>query len=216
MGGAVGDAGYTERIESASFGLAEVPGAPDVVRGGFCDRLLQRGEGPIDDVAFMNAVLELLRALLQPRLMFLGLLTNDGRSVTTCLVIEDGKRAKDFTYALADSPCATVLGPQAMCIYPEDVAALFPLDYALQRLKAQGYVGMPLLARDGRQIGIIGAVTAHAIRDLDAVRSALRIFGRRLSLELERTISDADAAEEIAEAIRREEQQLAVAMREVS
>lgn len=76
--------------------------------------------------------------------------------------------------------------------------------------------GMPLRSRDGEQIGIIGAVTVHPIRDLDAVRSALRVFGTRLSLELERAIAGESATDDIAEAVRAEEQRLLEAARQAS
>lgn len=207
---------YSEHVDSSSFGRYAIGSAPGALREQFCERLVKRGEGPLKDATFLNAVLDLLRTVLQPKLMFLGMLSTDGRTVTTCIAFQDGERIKNFSYALENSPCATVLGPQSMCIYPDEVAALFPLDRDLQNLNACGYVGMPLLSRGGEQIGIIAAVTVHPIRNLEEVRSAFRVFGSRLSLELERAITGEEDFGEVAEAVVAEELALIEAVRQAS
>lgn len=207
---------YSEHIRKTSFDPNVIETAPESLRATLSDRLVKPGQGPLQDASFLNAVLDLLRAVLQPKLMFLGTLSADGKRVSTCLTFQDGERAPNFTYTLADSPCATVLGPQSLCIYPDDVATLFPLDRALQKLGARGYVGMPLLDRSGEQIGIIAAVTAHVIGNLDEVRAAFQVFGGRLSLELERAMSGKDDSEAIAKQLGREERRITNAVKRAS
>jgi hypothetical protein len=160
------------------------------------------------NTAVMASLLDSLERVIDPTLLFLGVLSEDGRDVTTFMTYQDGERAANFSYKLENSPCATVLGPQALCIYPDDVAAIFPLDVALQRLGARGYVGMPLLSRAGEKLGIVAAVTDHSITNLDEVRGALKLFGRRLSLELERSLSGEDVSAELTEAISLEDARL--------
>lgn len=207
---------YAEHVDASSFGPHALDSATPELRSNFCDRLVKPGQGPLRDASFLNAVLDLLRAVLQPKLMFLGMLTNGGKTVNTCLAFQNGGRIKNFSYALADSPCATVLGPQSMCIYPDEVASLFPLDRELRRLGAMGYVGMPLLSRSGEQIGIIAAITAHPIANLDEVRSAFQLFGSRLSLELELAISGEDEPTGVAEAMQVEERRIVEAVQQAS
>lgn len=162
---------------------------------------------------FLEAVMRLIWTVLEPKLLFLGVCSGDGKTVKTVITYQDGKRCKDFDFAIAHTPCSDVLGPQSLCIYPSDSAALFPRAERLQMLKAEGYAGMPLFSRDGTRIGVLTAITDHPIENLEEVRGVFTVFGARLSLELERLLADRAHRQEVMHAVKREEQMLLEAAR---
>lgn len=196
-----------EAVDRFSFGLTALQPLVEMDRREPLDRFRTAAATAPSGAPFFEALLAFLWAVIDPVMLYVGVLEPPGETVRTVVAIRDGKRVENYPINLADTPCAAVLGPQAMCIYTDSVADLFPRTRGLRTMNAEGYVGMPLFARDGTKIGIVTAVTAHPVENIDEIRSALYTFGGRLSLELERHLkttaggdtTEIDAAIEAAE-----------------
>jgi hypothetical protein len=154
---------------------------------------LRAETAPRDD--YLEAVVDYLSAVIDPIAFYVGTLDPGGQRIRTIIAAREGERVDNFTINLADTPCSAVLGPQALCIYTDGVADLFPRAHHLRALGAEGFVGMPLLSRDGAKIGIVAAVTQHPIENIDEIRSALYTFGGFLSLVVERQLLAAAGAD---------------------
>jgi hypothetical protein len=156
------------------------------------ERFREAVGGSTSSEAFFEAIVGLLMAIIDPAVFYIGTLEPPGENVRTILAIRDGERVDNYLINLAGTPCSAVLGPQAMCIYTEGVADLFPRTPRLRTMGAEGYVGMSLLSQTGEKIGIVTAVTTHPIGSIDEIRAALYTFGARLSLEVERRLAAAE------------------------
>lgn len=197
-----------EGVDYSSFGASVLGTIPATPRNDCLGCLSESQHAGLEGRAFLESVMRLIWTVLEPRMLFLAVVTRDDAFLRSIITYLDGRRTEGFTYPVAHSPCSSVLGPQALCIYPSDVAGLFPRDMTLQRLRAEGYVGMPLLSRSGERIGMLGAITVHPILNLDEVRGVLKVFGTRLSLELERMLADDDSRADVMGALHEEEQRL--------
>lgn len=139
---------------------------------------------------FFNGAIRVLSDVLEPTVLFLAAVDRDAPDTATTLVcFRDGERCENFSYRMPDTPCARVIGPQEVCVYPAGIREAFPTSDMLRGLVAEGFVGMPLIARDGAKIGVLAAVTRLPIAEPENIIAALRLFGVRASLELERLLA---------------------------
>jgi len=135
---------------------------------------------------FFSGLAHFLYAVVGAELVLVGKLADDdSRIVETIACYRHGERVPNIRYTLAGTPCANVVGPPRLCAYSENVAAIFPDDEELATMDAQGYVGLPLFTREGRQIGLLSLVTTRRIEDSDTLAGLLLLVGTRASLELE-------------------------------
>jgi PAS domain S-box-containing protein len=139
-----------------------------------------------------------LAAILGTDLAFIALPDPDDPARLRMLAFYlDGRMIEDFSYALAGTPCETVLGQQYR-MYPSDLAARFPLDRHFARLGLICYAGHPLSDFRGRALGLIAVVCRRPLADPDLVESMLKIYAARAVTEIER--SRAEQALRAAEA----------------
>jgi hypothetical protein len=67
----------------------------------------------------------------------------------------DGQRVDPgYVYALASTPCENVL-QQVRKRYGDQVQALFPDDHDLVALRAEAYIGEPIIDGEGKVVGLI-------------------------------------------------------------
>lgn len=112
-----------------------------------------------------------------------------GSRVNTLAVWDGSDFAGNFSYDLAGSPCHNVVG-KTPCLYPRNVAALFPEDAMLAELGVESYFGIPLNGADGTPLGILVVMDDKPMAPNEEVKSVLRIFASRAGAELERQQSD--------------------------
>ena len=86
-----------------------------------------------------------------------------------------------FEFELSGTPCEEVLQGGQMCFYPNGVAARFPRDAAYE-----AYLGMPIVASDGRLLGHLALFHRQALTDDVLVERVFRIFLARAASEIER------------------------------
>ena len=137
----------------------------------------------------LRMLAEALGRALHARMVIIG----QTRRATTgdhgVALYDSGHMRETKTYALQNTPCATVM-TGGLCLYKSRVRQQFPLDAALQEIGAESYAGMPLIDSLGRSVGLLSVLFLKPIRNEERVRTLLRIFGARASLELERNLMD--------------------------
>jgi len=101
----------------------------------------------------------------------------------------DGRTIEDFVYALAGTPCETVIGQQYR-VYPAEITRLFPMDDDFSRLGLSSYAGYPLSDAHGGPLGIISVASRRPLPDAAMVESMLKIFAARAVTEIERSRTD--------------------------
>ncbi len=121
----------------------------------------------------------------------------DHLNATTLVAWFDGKLVDNQSYALADTPCAEVIGQPVRC-FVSQVCQQFPKDLLLQELQAESYIGATLWSHIGEPIGLIAMMSRHPLRNQAYARTTLTRVAVRTAGELERL--DAEAALHISEA----------------
>ncbi|MDH4320208.1 MAG: response regulator [Desulfobulbaceae bacterium] len=97
----------------------------------------------------------------------------------------DGRLDKPIDYDLAGAPCEKAAG-EGFCLYPQNVANLFPEDKALAEWGIESYVGICLYDEQGFPIGILCALDRQPLAEIDHVHEIFRIFSQRTSAEIAR------------------------------
>ena len=92
----------------------------------------------------------------------------------------DGWR-ENFEYALAGTPCEAVVQGGEVCFHRSGVGAMFPREAGYE-----AYLGLPIIASDGRVLGHLAFMHHEARGDEMLVDSIFRIFIARAAAELER------------------------------
>ncbi|MES2759334.1 MAG: EAL domain-containing protein [Pseudomonadota bacterium] len=108
----------------------------------------------------------------------------------TVIAMADGARLPDFSYVVADSPCALTLA-QGHYVVPVGLTELFPASPAAA-LGAQAYCGWRLHDSARAPIGFAFVIFQRPVPSSGFITSALRIFAARAAAELQR--EDADAS----------------------
>jgi len=107
------------------------------------------------------------------------------QSIRTISVWIDGEFEKNFTYDLKGTPGESVV-QHGIGAFAEAIQQQFPQDERLKRWRAEAYVGIPLLAADGRSSGIIAVLFRQPLKRLTHTTAMLRIFATRAAAELDR------------------------------
>lgn len=102
----------------------------------------------------------------------------------TMRFVADGKLEPNITYSLDGTPCARAM-ESGVCVYPENVAALFPRDRFLKDHSISGYVGAAMRDRAGNPLGVMLALSRAPIEKAEAARAVLQHFRVRVACALD-------------------------------
>lgn len=138
---------------------------------------------------FFIALARYLADCLEMDFVCIDQLEDDGLSAQSIAVYSDGKFKDNIHYTLKDTPCGEVPG-KTICVFPQRVRYLFPLDAALQELVAESYLGSTLWSSEGVPIGLIAVIGRRPLLDSGLAESILRLVAGRASAELERRFSE--------------------------
>ena len=116
--------------------------------------------------------------------ILIGYLTTDGHHVRTVALHEKGSIAENIQYPLEGSVCENVVG-KTFCDYADNVQSLFPEDAKLAVWDIESYAGLPLFDRTGKPLGLIAAMHANPMHNLEFIECNLRIVAVRVEAELE-------------------------------
>lgn len=86
----------------------------------------------------------------------------------------------NFEYELVGTPCEYVFREGRTCFYPSGLGRMFPCEAG-----EEGYLGLPIFARDGFVIGHLAFVHGEPLHDEILLESVYRIFTARAGVEIE-------------------------------
>ena len=152
------------------------------------------GTAMVTGVEFFRSLVNQLTSVLNVQYAFVGELLPGGTGVRTLSVRAGGMIVDNFEYDLAGTPCENVVD-QAVCFYADNIQARFPEDTMLVDMRAESYLGAPLLDADGTPRGLLAVLDTRALEDVALVRQLLSIFAARAGAELGRKQAESKQAE---------------------
>ncbi|MGE5112213.1 MAG: PAS domain S-box protein [Acidobacteriaceae bacterium] len=133
---------------------------------------------------FFQSLVQHMAQALRVRYAFVSTCDDQKHARTLAFWKGDGF-GRNFEFDIADTPCEKVLHGET-CHYQQKVRDLFPRDKILADLKAESYLGLPMLDRSNRVIGHI-AILDDKLMDADSrAIDLLKIFASRAAAELKR------------------------------
>ena len=87
----------------------------------------------------------------------------------------------NFEFGLSGTPCEAVLNEGKVCFHPQDLTRMFPREAGYE-----AYLGMPIVASDGRVLGHLALRHRQPLGDEVLVDRVYRIFLARAAAEIER------------------------------
>jgi PAS domain-containing protein len=134
---------------------------------------------------FFEHVVKDLAEIIDADITFVGRLDpKDPNKIRTIAVCENGKIIENMVYDLKNTPCQNVVGIK-VCVYPDHVAELFPLDKQLTDLHINGYVGIPLYDYKRNSIGILVGLYRKPVPAERQYTIAFELFASRIASEVE-------------------------------
>src|SRR5690606_20289501 len=97
----------------------------------------------------------------------------------------DGRDVAEFSYDLAGTPCADVVG-HSFRYLASGVGRLYPDSPTFAAEGFDSYAAYPLTANDGTPLGLIAVLGRTPIPDPELAESLMSIFAVRIAAELER------------------------------
>lgn len=149
-------------------------------------RLIAAGVSAETGEAFFQQLTQNLAKLFDAEYAFIGELdAGEVLRINTLAVCAHGQTATDFSYPLAGTPCANVMG-QTTCAYPLGAQQLFPEDQLLVEMGIEGYIGTPLFDAQGQPLGLIVVLDTKPLKHIEQMQEMLEIFAARAGSELQR------------------------------
>ncbi len=105
--------------------------------------------------------------------------------VRTLAYWQNGKLVANIEYDLPGTPCEDVVRGN-LCHYPTGVSRKFPADTALAEMRIESYLGVPLIAPHGGNLGHLCVFDTEPMPDEPRNMLIFRIFAARAAAELER------------------------------
>ncbi|MGH8581259.1 MAG: EAL domain-containing protein [Gammaproteobacteria bacterium] len=135
---------------------------------------------------FFRRLVQHLAKLFDADYAYIGMLgEGNPEQINTLVVCAHGEIVDNFSYALAGTPCANVVGQETR-VYPRDVQRLFPEDLLLAEIGAEAYIGTCLFGAAGHPLGLIAVVDTKPLLHIEPMRNILDIFAARAAAEIER------------------------------
>jgi diguanylate cyclase (GGDEF)-like protein len=104
-------------------------------------------------------------------------------TATTLAVWSRYGHVEPLSYALAGSPCHAVLEEQT-CYYRDDVCSAFPKDDLLKVMGVEGYFGVPVLAPDGKLLGLLAILHNAPLELPEYADGLMQLAAARAGAEL--------------------------------
>ncbi|PSJ45761.1 GGDEF domain-containing protein [Zobellella endophytica] len=134
---------------------------------------------------FFNQLMLQLAQLCGADMALVGLQQRRIDQVRVLSCYEDGRLQPPFSYHLAGTPCAfSHRGDSRLCVYPGQVAELFPQDSLLREKGLQAYVGLSLRDETQRPMGILALLFRQPLAESAAIQSLLEQLEPRVRAEL--------------------------------
>jgi signal transduction histidine kinase len=149
-------------------------------------RAIVEGTASATGEDFFRSLVRHLASALQVRYAFVAECADAARTRVRTLAFWMGRDfGQNFEYALADTPCAHVIGGEK-CYHPQQLRQRFPKDRDLFSLGADSYLGVPITDSAGDVIGHLVVMHDQPMPDEARGLAILKIFAERAGAEMER------------------------------
>jgi signal transduction histidine kinase/uncharacterized protein YhfF len=149
---------------------------------------LAAGTAGVVGAAFLRRLVAELAGSLDAELAFVAELNEDceGWARTVASAGKPGVQLREGSeFDLTGTPCEHAYEHELLLVR-RGARLRYPADTFLRAHQLDGYLAIALRAADGRAIGHMGVVSAHALDPTPTELQALRVFGARAAAELER------------------------------
>ncbi|NES71074.1 MAG: GAF domain-containing protein [Okeania sp. SIO2D1] len=109
---------------------------------------------------------------------------NDSFELKTLAIWGKGKIRDNIKYNFLNLPCGTVINEEKLCCYPQKIQEIFPDKTILQNMKAESYLGMPLLDEHHQVIGVLCVVNNKILANPENTIAMMKVFATRATSEL--------------------------------
>ena len=170
--------------------MASDPADTDATLSEETVRAVIEGTAAVTGGEFFRSLVRHLARALHVRYSFIAECTDNAKSAVRMLAFWVGDAfADEMNFALAGTPCERVIAGE-ICCFPENLQTLFPEDQGLVDLRAESYLGLPLLASSGDILGHLVVMDEKPMHSMQRHLPILQIFAARAGAELERKRAD--------------------------
>lgn len=149
-------------------------------------RLIVEGTASVTGKTFMHTCVRYLAEVLQVRYASISESIDSTHTKVRILAFWQGETwVEHKEYLVADTPRQTVLNSQEICYYSQHLQDLFPKDIDLVTLKAESYIGVPIV-EEGYALGLLSVLDVKPMVFDPEKISILKIFASRAAAELKR------------------------------
>lgn len=185
--------GESRWVLSRGAAIRHASGAPDRMLGLDTDvtaskrielilnEIAQGTAGDCGDAFFRSLVRHFAGALKVPCAFITECANYPTSRLRTLAFWSDDRFLDNFEYDLPGTPCEEVVKGARTCFHPDNVGIRFPVEAGYE-----GYVGVPILGRNGRVIGHLAFLDRKPMSEEMLVDTIYRIFTARAAAELER------------------------------
>ncbi len=115
-------------------------------------------------------------------------LVDSQRMARTVSYYVNGKKKKNISYSLPDTPCDAVIENKSIC-HITNVQQAFPNDDLLVKMKVDSYLAGPIINAQNEAVGLLSILTLRKL-EMDELNTTLfRLFLGRIDLEIERLLN---------------------------
>ena len=148
--------------------------------------------GSYGESFFQDLVLHLAQAIGADGAFIAEAITvGEVKRIRTLAVCLDDAPVPNLDYPVSGSPCEQALAGE-LCIVPRDAQQRYPDFGMLKELRAEAYIGSPLLDSQNKVTGILVVLHRNPLPAPAEAASLLRIFSTRAATELERRSSEGE------------------------
>jgi GAF domain-containing protein len=148
--------------------------------------LIVEGTAAVTGNTFMHTCVRYLAEVLQVRYASISESIDSTHKKVRILAFWQGETwIEHQEYLVAETPRQAVLNSQKICYYSQHVQSLFPNDLDLVKLKAESYIGVPLVD-EGYVLGLLSVLDVKPMVFDPEKISILKIFAARAAAELKR------------------------------
>ncbi len=134
---------------------------------------------------FFNTIIEALAKVIDADHTYVAVLDKHYTKATTIAYARGTELADNFSYDIADTPCADVCD-NSVCLHNGGAQALYPNDQLLVEMGIDAYVGTPLTDNQGQVLGILVALYRQEIHQVHSTEALFLLFSGLIAGELER------------------------------
>ncbi|NEN87704.1 MAG: GAF domain-containing protein [Okeania sp. SIO3H1] len=133
---------------------------------------------------FFPALVENLAKALDVTYVIVSERINDSSQLKTLAIWGDGKIRDNIEYNFLNLPCGVVINEDKLLYYPQKIQKSFPEKTILQNMKAESYLGVPLLDENQQIIGVLCVINNKSLANEENIIAMVRVFAARATSEL--------------------------------